>query len=94
MARRTFPKTSTVLFRGLPFELDLVACRHALVQRQVDRELDSIGTLAHVCGVSRSTASRFFSGRNTSLRVTLTIVAALRLKFEDVARPIDPPQAA
>jgi len=46
-------------------------------------------SLAAVCGISRSTASRFFSGRPTSLAVTLKILAALHLKFVDVARPVD-----
>jgi hypothetical protein len=36
-------------------------------------------------GVSRSTASRFFSGRPTSLAVTLRILAALHLRFEMAA---------
>jgi len=43
--------------------------------------------LAVKVGVSRSTASRFFSGRPTSLKVTLNIMAALHLKFEHVAKP-------
>jgi hypothetical protein len=51
-------------------------------------------SLSGACGISRSTASRFFSGRNTSLAVTLRILAALRLAFEDVARPQDVPGAA
>jgi hypothetical protein len=41
--------------------------------------------LAEAVGISRSTASRFFSGRPTSLTVTLKILAALKLTFEDVA---------
>lgn len=44
-------------------------------------------SLANACGISRSTASRFFSGRPTSLAVTLKILAALRLGFDDVAWP-------
>jgi hypothetical protein len=81
------PKTVTVWYRGIPYSLDLVRCRRALVDRQVDGALDSMASLAVAVGSSRSTASRFFSGRPTSLAVTLKILAALKLRFEDVARP-------
>jgi transcriptional regulator with XRE-family HTH domain len=94
MARMKRPQTVVVSYRGMPYELDLVACRRALVQRQVEGELDSMESLARACGISRSTASRFVSGRNTSLTVTLEILAALRLEFDDVARPRDVPGAA
>lgn len=77
----------TVCYRGIPYTLDLALCRRALVRRQVEGELDSIESLAAAVGVSRSTASRFFSGRPTSLAATLKILGVLRLKFEDVARP-------
>lgn len=88
MARRTSrPKHVTVWYRNLPYRLDLVKCRRALVARQVDGDVDSMESLSKVVGISRSTASRFFSGRPTSLTVTLRILAALHLKFEDVATP-------
>ncbi len=88
MARMaTRPKTVTVWYRGIPYSLNLVLCRRALVQRQVEGELDSMESLADAVGISRSTASRFFSGRPTSLAVTLKILDALKLKFDDVARP-------
>jgi len=83
------PREVTVSYRGIPYLLDLVRCRRALVQRQIEGELDSMESLANVVGISRSTASRFFSGRPTSLAVTLRILAALRLRFEDVAAPAD-----
>lgn len=44
-------------------------------------------SLAVAVGISRSTASRFFSGKPTSLTVTLKILDALKLRFDDVARP-------
>jgi hypothetical protein len=81
------PKTVTVWYRGIPYTLDLVRCRRALVQRQVEGGLDSMESLATAVGISRSTASRFFSGRPTSLAVTLKILEVLKLKFEDAARP-------
>ncbi len=46
-------------------------------------------SLADVVGISPSTASRFFSGRTTSLPVALKILDALHLKFEDVGAPDD-----
>jgi len=51
-------------------------------------------SLATAVGISRSTASRFFSGRQTSLDVTLRILDALGLTFEEVARPLDVTSAA
>jgi hypothetical protein len=45
-------------------------------------------SLAIAVGISRSTASRFFSGRPTSLAVTLKILALLHLSFEEVATPV------
>jgi hypothetical protein len=83
----TRPKTVTVYYRGIPYVLDLVRCRRALVDRQVEGGLDSMESLAEAVGISRSTASRFFSGRATSLTVTLKILEVLKLKFDGVARP-------
>lgn len=94
MARMKRPRTVIVSYRGMPYELDLVRCRRALVDRQVQGELDSMESLARACGISRSTASRFFSGRATSLTVTLKILETLRLKFEEVAKPVEMPGAA
>jgi transcriptional regulator with XRE-family HTH domain len=94
MARMNRPNTVVVSYRGLPYRLDLVACRRALVNRQVDGNLDSLQSLAGACGISRSTASRFFSGRNTSLTVTLKILEALHLTFDEVATQLELPGAA
>jgi hypothetical protein len=84
---RARPRTVTAWYRGIPYMLDLMRCRRALVARQVDGELDSMESLANAVGISRSTASRFFSGRPTSLAVTLKILKALHLTFEEVATP-------
>jgi Helix-turn-helix len=94
MARMNRPRTVVVSYRGIPYELDLVRCRRGLVNRQVDGDLDSMESLAQACGISRSTASRFFSGRATSLTVTLKILETLHLRFEDVAKPVELPGAA
>jgi hypothetical protein len=94
VTRRTRrPRTVVVSYRDVTWALDLFECRRALVRRQVAGEFDSMDGLASAVGVSRSTASRFFSGRSTSLKVTLGILKALRLEFDDVARPCDPDQA-
>jgi transcriptional regulator with XRE-family HTH domain len=77
----------TVWYRGIPYTLDLVGCRRALVQRQVEGELDSMESLADAVGISRSTASRFFCGRPTSLAITLKILGVLHLTFDEVAKP-------
>jgi hypothetical protein len=81
------PKQVTVWYRGLPYTLDLVRCRRALVERQVEGRLDTMEGLATAVGISRSTATRFLSGRATSLAVTLKILAVLGLAFHDVAAP-------
>ncbi len=81
------PRTVTVFYRGIPYVLDLVRCRRAQVDRQVEGGLDSMESLAKAVGISRSTASRFFSGKATSLTVTLKILEMLKLRFDDVARP-------
>ena len=86
-ARPSRPRRVIVSYRGVPYALDLVPCRRALVNRQVDGDLDSMESLASRVAMSRSTVSRFFSGRPTSLAATLGIRAALRLRFEDVATP-------
>jgi hypothetical protein len=83
----------TVSYRDTLWELDLVECRWALVRRQVAGEFDSMDALAVALGRSRSTVSRFFSGRPTSLKVTLAILTTLRLEFDDVAKLWDPDEA-
>jgi len=85
MSRR--PREVTVFYRGLAYRLNLMACRRALVNCQIASELDSMESLADRVSISRSTASRFFSARPTSLTVTLRILDTLHLRFDDVARP-------
>jgi predicted RNase H-like HicB family nuclease len=82
------PKESLVWYRGAPYLLDHVACRRALVERQIEGEIDGMSSLARAVKVSRSTASRFFSGWSTSVAVTIRILSELRLAFDDVARPV------
>jgi len=91
--RRKRPGWVIVYYRDTMWKLSLIDCRRSLVRRQIDAEFDSMEQLAQGVGVSRSTASRFFSGRPTSLRVTLAILKALKLEFDDVAKPYDPDEA-
>jgi transcriptional regulator with XRE-family HTH domain len=77
-----------VWYRGVAYRLNLERCRRALVLGQVDGKFGSMEALAAVVVVSRSTVSRFLSGRPTSLDVTVRILAALGLRFEDVAKPL------
>jgi transcriptional regulator with XRE-family HTH domain len=88
------PRRVTVRYRGLPYSLNLVRCRRALVDCQVKGEFESMEQLADKVGVSRSTASRFFSGRPTSLSVTKRILDALHLTFADVLTPMTDDDAA
>ncbi len=90
MARRLRrPISALVYYRGIRYRLDLEVCRKALVRAQIEGKLDSMEGLAKLIGASRSTVSRFFSGRNTSLTVTLKVLDALGLGFDDVARSGD-----
>jgi len=84
------PSASTLVYRGVPYTLDLARCRRALVQRQVEGELATMEALAAAADISRSTASRFFGGCAVSLDTTLRILAALRVEFNDVARACEP----
>lgn len=79
---------ATVVYRGIPHAVDLERCRRALVWREVEGEVDGLKDLANRVGLSRSTVSRFFNGRGTSLVAMLRILAALRLDFRDVVSPL------
>lgn len=81
------PRYAIISFRGVPYTVDIVMCRKALVRRQVEGELHNMTSLAVAANVSRSTASRFFQGRSTSLAATLRILKALHLEFGDVCQP-------
>jgi hypothetical protein len=81
---------TVVNFRGFDYDMNLAVCRRALVMRQVAGEFDSMEGLADAIGRSRSTASRFFSGKQMSLTVALAVLDKLKLRFEDVFTPCDP----
>ncbi len=73
MARRGRPQRVAVNFDGIDYHMNIAVCRLALVRRRVAGEFDSMQALADAIGRSRSTASRYFSGRNTSLSVALAV---------------------
>lgn len=90
MRRRPRPRKIIANFRGIDYEMDLRVCDLALVRRQVEGDFDSMEALAQAAGCSRSTASRFFSGRQTSLSVALTMLEQLKLRFDEVFTPCEP----
>jgi DNA-binding XRE family transcriptional regulator len=87
MARIALLRRTIVNFRGIDHEMNLSVLRLALVHRQVDGDFDSMEGLAEAIGISRSTVSRFFAGRPTSLTVALAVLDKLKLKFEEVFTP-------
>ncbi len=88
--RSNRPKRVIVNFDSIDYEMDLTICRQARVRRQVDGEFDSMERLADSVGLSRSTISRFFAGRQMSLKVALAILDKLKLTFDQVFTRCDP----
>ncbi len=89
MARMVRPRRAIVNFRGIDHEMNVPVLRLALVRCQVAGEFDSMEQLAAAIGISRSTVSRFFAGRATSLTVALAVLDKLKVKFEEVFTPIN-----
>jgi hypothetical protein len=83
MRRAGRPKRALVNFKGVDYEMNLAVCQNALVHRQVAGEFDSMESLAQAVRHSRSTVTRFFGGRQTSLAVALAILSKLKLAFDD-----------
>src|SRR5215831_20900911 len=81
--------TAVVQYNGSSYTRDLLLCRRALTQRQVEGSyLGGHAELADEIECSRSTVSRFFSGHNLSTDVTRRILGALKLRFNDVHTPV------
>jgi hypothetical protein len=89
MAQMIRPGTLIVWYRNIPYQLDLERCRRAFDRVVTCGELRGMRDLACKLGIRRSTASRFFAGRRTSLTVTLKILEALNVTIADVSRPLD-----
>ena len=75
-------------FGGHPHRVALETIELAFFALVVAGKYDSREDIAKAIGRSRSTVSRFFAGRNTSVRVFREIVNELGLQFEDVAAPV------
>ena|SRR5215831_2265305 len=86
--RRRRPASVTMEFGGHPHRVDLARIERAFFAQVVAGKYDSREDIAKAIDRSRSTVSRFFAGRNTSVRVFREIVNELGLQFEDVAAPV------
>jgi transcriptional regulator with XRE-family HTH domain len=88
---RSAPKSRTaiVMWRGSRYEIDVARCNRAMVHLQVEGVLDSLEDLAKLAGVSRSTTSRFMSGKGGGPATVRVILRVLRLEFATVVSPLD-----
>lgn len=86
--RRRRPASVILAFGGNPHRVDLAAIERAFFVQVVAGKYDAREDIAKAIGRSRSTVSRFFAGRSTSIRVFIEIMNELGLKFEDVATPV------
>ncbi len=80
------PQRVVVTFNGIDYEMDLAAVRLALTRRQIEGEFHRKEELSVAVGRSRSTVSRWFAGKSTSLPVALALLEKLELSFDDVYR--------
>jgi len=87
MRRSKLAPSVVVRFGGVEYEMNLAACRRAFIQRQVDGAFGSMQGLADAALRSRSTASRFLSGRQVRLDVALAFLDKLNLEFGEVFSP-------
>ena len=86
--RRRRPASVILAFGGNPHRVDLAAVERAFFAGVVAGKYSAREDIAKAIGRSRSTVSRFFAGRSTSIRVFLDILNELELRFEDVATPV------
>lgn len=79
-----------VFHRKVPHVANMRTVNRAMRDRQIAGEFDSVERLADRAKVSRSTASRFLAGKNSLLSVTLRILEALGVTFDQVFKEISP----
>jgi hypothetical protein len=79
-----------VFYRKLPHVMNLRILNRAMRDRQIAGDFDSVEGLANRIDSSRSTVSRFFSGKNTSLTFTLRVLEALKVNFDQMFMEISP----
>jgi transcriptional regulator with XRE-family HTH domain len=87
--QRRRPAQVVVSYDGHRFRLDLTTIEQAFFRGIVAGRYSDREALARACGISRSTVSRFFHSRTTSIKVTLAILRELGLDFDDVAAPCE-----
>ena len=87
--RRRRPACAIVNYDGHPHRLDLAGIERAFFRGVVEGRFDDRASLARTTGRSRSTVSRFLAGKSTSIKVTLAVLAVLRLAFDEVATPCE-----
>jgi len=73
-----------VRFENVAYTMNTTVVRVALVRQQCEGLFHVRQELADAVGASRSTVSRFISGKPVSLQLTLKILDKLDLRFEDV----------
>jgi hypothetical protein len=84
-------RTAVVQYNGVSYTRNLSLCRRTLTERQVEGSfLGGLGELGTVSACTRSSVSRFFAGRNLSMQLTVRILDALKLRFDQVHTPITP----
>ncbi len=84
---RDRPARAVVRYRSRAYRLNLGAIERAYMQGVVEGRYQTRDDLARAAGVSRSTLGRFYTGRATSMRTTLSVLRELGLDFDRVARP-------
>ena len=83
------PAWAIVYLKGFPHLLHLRALRRALLDRAIVGEDHAIMDVAKKLGISRSTLSRLFSGRNVSIDMLRPVLLKLGLEFERVCFPLE-----
>lgn len=87
--------TARISLHGVEYELDLEACRSALVERSIELRRKSGGKgssfelVAEAAGVDRKTLRRFFNGERVHVDSFADIVTrGLKLNAPDVLRRV------
>jgi hypothetical protein len=83
--RRRRPESAIYWFDGNPYRVDLATIHRAMFAGIVAGKYKSLQHFADTVSRSRSTVSRFFTGRGVGLPVFLETLTELNLRFEDVA---------
>jgi hypothetical protein len=71
------------------YEVNLRACRRALVSAQAEGRIATLEDLAKQAHLSRDTVRRFLYGQRSSLRSALRILIVLRLRFDEVVTEVE-----